>query len=658
MRTRLVMLAATVFLVAGCQSERRDKEASARSDASGAALPEIDSGAPAEVDASLFTSAKNFPYPFDGVVIGQGWDSFSEGGTQAQCVDVVEVAIESTAFNTSVEQIKSTYGLLKEQSVKASVSGSYGAYSGSASAEASRSQKLETDFENILFSFVASVGSTRAVGVSPAMSASSPRISADEKAKGAVAGVAAAESPVRFGGAIRLTDDAVALLKSGDGAKFQRVCGDGFVAAIHRGSRVRVLATLQSRSTAEKADFVATVKAGGFGVSGSVSAGQKKDINAFNAQTRFTISQEGGTPIAAPGKLDDLKNLFAKTDSFTSNPGAYQVTMVPYVALTNYPSDIRLESPARLKRLGDYYLVLSDVYQLASDALNYALTPSPGSPYAPRMIEAYGGVPHLRLLKDTIHSDLKLLEEGITDCYRNRSGCSEVHVKKEAAADAKREVDTGLAIAKQLEQQLKEARELHSKGDVSGSAGALKLQSTEPLAAEALPQLLQQRKAEIDALKASLAEAEDLTGVLGHPATVIDDAFFLRFYQYLIEVPLANEYFKLELNPSQAQDAKTIDDTLGAFRTALLTNRLLPWKEYFCRESMSAPLCVYDEELQALLEDAELGFIGKTVRVLMPYQNCKYYLGGREISEAQYVSYRKSARLRRKTDRKCTTEYR
>jgi hypothetical protein len=102
----------------------------------------------------------SYPYPNAGAKIGQGWDSFNEAGTGAACVDVAEVQLESTSFQTTVEQIQSTYSFLTKiaSSVTASYSG-FGAHA-SGNLSASSSVKINSDDQNYLFTFRSSNGST------------------------------------------------------------------------------------------------------------------------------------------------------------------------------------------------------------------------------------------------------------------------------------------------------------------------------------------------------------------------------------------------------------------------------------------------------------------------------------------------------------------
>jgi hypothetical protein len=598
------------------------------------------------VDSALFSPPKQSPYPPDGAVIGQGWDSFKERATQAQCVAVTEVAIESDSFDTDVEEIKSTFSLLKEQSMSASIGGSFGGFGASGSVSSSSSHKLETDFENVLFSFNASVGSSRAVGIggqgeafafSTLNSDTRKFIGQAQPASQTLIFQALAQEPrPRRGSEVELTPAAVGWLSSGDLSTFQRVCGDGFVSAIHRGTRVHVLATYQSRNEQEKSSFSASLAASGFGASASASMSSAMDQTVLNKNTRYTISQQGGIPFGPPKSFNELTGMFTKTENFIERPAAFAVTVTPYSTVANYPSGVVLQSPERLKRLGDYYIVLSDLYGLSSDSLGYALNPTLTSPYDPQVVDAYGGVQHLRAVKDAIHSDLKMLEVGITDCYRNRSGCDEATVKKtflKISQDSAKELETSAAT---LDSQNKTVVGFVSNGDKAGAAKALTSITGQTVAIDALDSAIASLQQNLAKLNGQITQLKTITGVLDNPEPTISDAFFQRFYSFLIEIPLTKQQFNSDLKVGT--DDAAINNVTKSLRDAILINRMMPWKQYFCKQSMSAYLCLYDQDLVNRVNAASLDLAQKAVRISIPQTVCHYFFKGGEITKQQYDS--------------------
>jgi K+-transporting ATPase c subunit len=628
LKKRSILLALTIIiLAASCKTDHESPTGSS------------------SVDSALFSPPRQSPYPPDGAVIGQGWDSFKERATQAQCVAVTEVAIESDSFDTDVEEIKSTFSLLKEQSMSASIGGSFGGFGASGSVSSSSSHKLETDFENVLFSFNASVGSSRAVGVGGqgepfalSMLNSDTRkfIGQAQPASQALIFQALAQEPrPRRGSEVELTPAALGWL-SGDISTFQRVCGDGFVSAIHRGTRVHVLATYQSRSEQEKSSFSASLAASGFGASASANMSSVMDQATLDKNTRYTISQQGGIPFGPPKSFDELAKMFTKTENFIERPAAFAVTLTPYSTVANYPSGVVLQSPERLKRLGDYYIVLSDLYGLSSDALEYALNSTLASPYDPQVVDAYGGVQHLRAIKDAIHSDLKMLEVGITDCYRNRSGCDEATVKKsflKRSQDSAKELESSAAT---LASQNKTLNGFVSAGDKAGAAKALTSITGQTIAIDAVDKAIASFQQNLAQLNGQIRQLNTITGVLDNPEPTVSDAFFQRFYSFLIEIPLTKQQFNSDLKVGT--DDTAINNVTKSLRDAILINRLMPWKQYFCKESMSANLCLYDQDLVNRVNAASLDLAQKAVKISIPQTVCHYYFRGGEISKQQYES--------------------
>jgi len=221
-----------------------------------------------------------YTYPQEGVVIGQGWDSFNEKGTTALCVTVEVVPLERRSFRQNVEQLFSSYSLITKTS--SSISASYKGSAGKASGrtETSKDRTISTDDQNFLFSFESVNGSTFAVppgsiaGEQSAFSGEFEKILGTAKpGQGYDQIISAALSrPTRNGAArIQLTADAEKLLRSDSGA-FNRICGDGFVAAIHRGGRVDLVLTQHGSNQKDRDTLKASLSASGYGFSASASS--------------------------------------------------------------------------------------------------------------------------------------------------------------------------------------------------------------------------------------------------------------------------------------------------------------------------------------------------------------------------------------------------
>jgi hypothetical protein len=197
-------------------------------------------------------------YPASGVKIGEGWNSLREGGTAATCVTVDEQPLEQSSYQTSVEQIQSTYSLATK--VTTSVSASYKGFGigASASANSGSQSTISLDGQNFLFTFKGEYQST--FGAPPTIT-SDPLQPPPDKG----------EKPTTYSGKrITLTDDAANLLKS-DPVTFRLAYGDGFVSAIHRGARIFVLLTQKYALEQSQESLAATLNASGWGASANAS---------------------------------------------------------------------------------------------------------------------------------------------------------------------------------------------------------------------------------------------------------------------------------------------------------------------------------------------------------------------------------------------------
>jgi len=203
-----------------------------------------------------FDQVVTFAYPDDGVVIGQGWDSFSERGTASRCVDVIEVPIETSSFSNDFKEIKSTFSLFKKQTISIAASGSYGGFSGSGSYSSKKSHKLDTEKINLLYEFRSNIAGTRAIGLPEKGPATSNIITEISRNKGfqilkeapqvSVVDSLLLQPLPATSYQIKLSDSARKFASSNDSKGFRAICGDGFVSAIQRGTEVKVLATYRN----------------------------------------------------------------------------------------------------------------------------------------------------------------------------------------------------------------------------------------------------------------------------------------------------------------------------------------------------------------------------------------------------------------------------
>jgi hypothetical protein len=285
-----------------------------------------------------------YPYPKAGAKIGQGWDSFNERATTASCVEVAEVRLETASFKTHVEQIQSTYSLITKTTT--SVSAAYNGFGVGASGSFSTSSSLSinTDDQNFLFTFESSDGSTFATA--PDSQRDDGFALSDQAVKGLTALKSDAaqqnylakfwQSPLAGTGAIKLTAAATEL-RNKSPKDFDRICGDGFVSAIHRGGRINLLLTQRFASAASANSLAASLSASGYGASGSGSYTTSTQRLTSTNNLAYRVFQEGGIPLKpvalsplAKDEFFDVNAILPAPDQLIANPTAFTVTVTPY----------------------------------------------------------------------------------------------------------------------------------------------------------------------------------------------------------------------------------------------------------------------------------------------------------------------------------------
>jgi hypothetical protein len=562
------------------------------------------------------SEVSSYIYPSSGVQIGQGWDSFNSQAAPATCVIVDEVRLEQESYSSAVEQIQSTYSLTKKFTT--SVSGSYNGAGGGVSGSLSTSKQasINSDYQNFLFTFESSNGSTFAASPQDSdhhlFAFTEPMIKLMDATKSSSAQENLVEAflkrPISTVGAqINLDQASINLLKNPDDptklkrdkvgnidvAAFRKKCGDGFVVAIHRGSRVNLLLTQKYDSKESKESLEASLSASGYGASGSVSySSAKAEFTAVN-QLGYRVIQEGGIPLApkalllrsvGESKTDkaffDVNDILPKPDQLLANPTAFKVDVIPYSNIFD-GLESNLPSPGELFTIGDYYIALNDIYNLLggiiSDDLagSYSIKQSKPAQFDSRMIQIYAGNSKdsrpnkLQTLHDEMWADLVFLENILYECHFTKTECTPEKAIKNVVDNYKTFATASTA-----------------NSDVSKN----------------------------DATSKKLKELIELYPQFLTANGGLSDGFFLRFYYFLANMPLPKVAYskvptfdtitKLEAmaDTPDADLFKIKDDVVSELARANLAFRMMPWRDFFCKEQKSTRLCVSN----SLLENIEI----------------------------------------------------
>lgn len=594
-----------------------------------------------------------YPYPESGVLVGQGWDTFNATGTAGSCVAVEAVKLERSTYAMDVKEIQSSYSLLR--TVESSVSASYkgAGVGGSASMSKSNSRQINSDAQNILFNFESQDGSTFAVAEGTVHNP----VLTEPLMKAAVENPAVNDRIIRLlldqptqytGKTIQLTDYAKKLL-NGNPEEFRRVCGQGFVAAIHRGVRVQLLMTQVLATSAEKKALLLSLSASGYGASGSASLKQASTETTLSNQVQYRTFQEGGVPmppkVAGPNSLLEAKDLMPTTNQLLSNPTAFRVVVIPYANIEATAHEA-FNSPLNMMSVGDYYVALNDVYFLVRQMIDAGKAdgktgvvswPDPKNDAnrtasLTQTIAVYGGIKHLESLEAAILGDLTRLEAIMQVCYEKRSDCSAEGSEKQIVVDLYNEKNR---VTNKINAYDKEIKEIAAFLDEAQSErlarGVRQPDTTEQLAISEKQAVWKQKQLERADLQKYVQALDDYRRrLLEQP---VGPEFYMRLYWYLTQIPPTDPDFTPDWSiPAPLQvEGKQIRSSLpwGKFRVTMpmvernattemkeridrahaalvevtLSSRLRPWKAAFCDELKGAQLCVPDEILRSMAED-------------------------------------------------------
>ncbi len=401
------------------------------------------------------------------------------------------------------------------------------------------------------------------------------------------------ENSENYSSRIYLTAQALRLLKNDNtGRSFRLVCGDGYVSGIDRGSEMKLVATLRSTKAKEHREFKANVKAKGFGFSGGVDSSGDASSTTFDEKTEFRIYQKGGRYQSVPTTFKQVKTMFDNPSFLVESPSAYRVFVTSYGTLPEFRATIG-DIPSgieNMKRAANYYLILRELYNIVDRIYSEDLVKPSVRYYSEKRIKAYGGVKYLKALRKDLEKDLIFLERSLSGCFGNTLFCSE-----SAALKRFRTIRNGAnETKKKAALILKKGQS--SKEEISALFGDEIIGQSEVLA---------KAKGLHAAANAVLTSTDRLANSLGDGRDQIADTFFLRFYDYLVKIPLSTGALgdSVELATKPDEPKSVISDKV---KNALLVSRLLPWKRYFCENSISEKLCVPDEFFDSLLAASEV----------------------------------------------------
>lgn len=312
-------------------------------------------------------------YPEGGVLLGQGWNSFSVGPANAICIIFQEAQSQEGQFkDMTLKSVTSDFELQRSYGIDASVQYKAAVYSVGAKASFVSNTEVKTSNSNI--SVYAVVDNGRSY-VAPPMASQSDQVARllkDGKSPeevNAALGITAQDVDARWRmplpktanetlgarqntpyvdalnkatagdttyRAIALHPDYVDLAKNNPAA-FRKACGDRFVQSISKGGEVTALFSFATSSLAKQQEIKASLQGSGWGVTAEGSAESKVASLAKDAKLTINAATTGGSGQDFP---TDLKSFYDGIRTFpaavAAAPWSYKTSLKDYRSLPNW----------------------------------------------------------------------------------------------------------------------------------------------------------------------------------------------------------------------------------------------------------------------------------------------------------------------------------
>lgn len=328
-----------------------------------------------EISAVASSPPITVGYPQDtGVLLGQGWNSFSITPGNAVCIVFQEAqAQQGQRKNMSLKSVTSDFELQRSFGMDASVQYKAAVVSGGAKASFVETSDMKTSNSNIsVYAIVdngpdyvapplatqadqiasliragkSSAEINKALNISAAQvdqrwrqtltPKANPSIEDSENENmAAVLNAAAAADPSYR--AIALHPDYVEMAAN-DLDQFRRTCGDRYVQSISKGGEAIALYSFETKSLAKQQEIKASLEGSGWGVTAEGSAQSK--VASLSKKAKLTIQAQttGGSGEDFPTDLDGFyASIRAFPAAVAKAPWSYNISLADYRGLPNWP---------------------------------------------------------------------------------------------------------------------------------------------------------------------------------------------------------------------------------------------------------------------------------------------------------------------------------
>ncbi len=293
------------------------------------------------------TEPTYFPYPREGVLLGQGWDSLKGQPATDVCVIFEEKEIAAHETSSRYTEVVNRHHLDKLLKVSASASYKGGVVSASGSADYSKQTTINQNRRSILATISVIAGSRHAA---PVQSSSHP--------------APISLLPQFADGGAKRQDPTPEHVTDAD---FVVRCGDSFVSYIEKGGELNAVFGFSESERKIAESFAIRLKASGYGASGSLNVSTSTTAADLQKFSDIDVIQFGGPRMPSPVKAEDF---YETVRAFTAPAGnedfeekAFRIAVLPYTALHNGRSKGRRAEFRALTMLQTLYSELRDSYQ-------------------------------------------------------------------------------------------------------------------------------------------------------------------------------------------------------------------------------------------------------------------------------------------------------
>ena len=499
--------------------------------------------------ASVAQTFKILPhgFPTEGVLVGQGWDSFFDHKTNGFCVVgniVTDESIASTKL--SFERIEDKEHIFRSLQIDASASFNGGVFSASGKADYSNSLQVDSSSLNVL----ASVRTDRAMQTLVPSSLQKQSISA---------------------GSLRLSDEALSLRKT-DKKAFESRCGDSFVLSVRLGGEFDAYLQFSVFEGETKDSLFASVKAGGLSGSGSATLKQTIETKQNKQAFRYNLFQTGQSTGLNPTSPDDFIKKFTTFGTEQDfKPSPYEIYLISYSQLETggLPSEI-MPTNKYMSRIATHYSRLMNMYSEYEDVIR-----QPGAYYVSMFFRSPADIYEF---SGDILTASQLQDKALTNCVVKRS-CDEERVTGDLAAMLLAHTPVPNALTKAVS----------ASGLSRGDQIQALLDAAKSKTQEEVPVALIKTLSPEDQYYFWLASRPFKISEINPKSFLFADA---------------KAAYKPGVDPS---DLKSLQDFASReARQWILINRLMPVSESFCQESARHWMCSPPSHLRNIVDQVNI----------------------------------------------------